>query len=160
MNTDRILTERLELLLPPIEEVLAGIEAMSQAERAHVSEAWLDLVRNADTSDPWIHGFTIVHRTDELEIGQCGFKGPPNEDGEVEIAYGIHPEHQCRGYATEAAAALVAFAFAEDSVRAVLAHTLPEENASTRVLTKCGFENVGEVIDPDDGQVWRWRREG
>ncbi len=40
-----------------------------------------------------------------------------------------------------------------------LAHTCPEPNASTRVLTKCGFRRVGEVMDPDDGLVWRWEKD-
>ncbi len=31
-----------------------------------------------------------------------------------------------------------------------------QENASTRVLTKCKFKWVGEVMDPEDGLVWRW----
>jgi RimJ/RimL family protein N-acetyltransferase len=61
-----------------------------------------------------------------------------------------------RGYATEAAAALVDFALASGQVRLVRAHTLPEVNASTRVLLKCGFRHVGTVVDPDDGPVWRW----
>jgi hypothetical protein len=26
------------------------------------------------------------------------------------------------------------------------------------VLTKCGFQYVGEVIDPDDGLVWRFEK--
>jgi ribosomal-protein-alanine N-acetyltransferase len=34
-------------------------------------------------------------------------KGPPDTDGMAEIAYGVSPEYQCKGYATEAAAALV-----------------------------------------------------
>ena len=33
-----------------------------------------------------------------------------------------------------------------------------EANASTRVLTKCGFRHVGEVMDPEDGLVWRWEK--
>src|SRR5205085_256855 len=92
----------------------------------------------------------------DVAIGQCGFKGPPDGEGCVEIAYGIDPEHRGNGYATEAAGALVQYAFASDLVRVVRAHTLPELNASTRVLSKCGFRNVGEVVDPDDGLVWRW----
>ena len=40
----------------------------------------------------------------------------------------------------------------------VRAHTLAERNASTRVLEKCGFGLVGEVVDPEDGPVWRWER--
>ena len=76
----------------------------------------------------------------------------------MEIAYGIDPAHQGKGYATEAAEALVLFAFGDDRVRLVRAHTLPEANASTRVLTKCGFRRTGEVVDPEDGLVWRWEK--
>jgi [ribosomal protein S5]-alanine N-acetyltransferase len=54
--------------------------------------------------------------------------------------------------------ALVEFAAADQGVRIVRAHTLPERNASTRVLEKCGFEFTGEVVDPEDGPVWRWER--
>jgi RimJ/RimL family protein N-acetyltransferase len=74
----------------------------------------------------------------------------------VEIGYGFAPAYQGRGYATEAAQALVKNAFACDNVAIVRAHTLPEKNASGRVLAKCGFDLVGEVIDPHDGPVWRW----
>jgi ribosomal-protein-alanine N-acetyltransferase len=82
---------------------------------------------------------------------------PPEVRKEVS-AYAITPEHQGKGFATEAAAALVSYAFASGEVRVVRAHTLPLPNASTRVLTKCGFQKAGEVIDPDDGLVWRWER--
>jgi hypothetical protein len=39
-----------------------------------------------------------------------------------------------------------------------IAHTLPEENASTRALRRNGFLFAGEVMDPEDGLVWRWER--
>lgn len=68
------------------------------------------------------------------------------------------PQFAGQGYATEAATALVRFALASGQVRLVRAHTLPVANASTRVLLKCGFRHVGEVIDPEDGLVWRWER--
>ncbi|TMI95424.1 MAG: GNAT family N-acetyltransferase, partial [Bacillati bacterium ANGP1] len=106
----------------------------------------------------WRHGFFVVHREGGSVIGSAGFKGPPDSTGIVEVAYGIVPSFQGRGYATEAAAALVAFAFASGRVRLVRAHTWPEANASTRVLLKCGFRHVGTVVDPDDGPVWRWER--
>ena len=66
------------------------------------------------------------------------------------------PEYQGRGYATEAATALVEFALSDPRVQTVRAHTLPEPNASTRVLTRNGFRHLGEVMDPEDGRVWRW----
>jgi RimJ/RimL family protein N-acetyltransferase len=41
----------------------------------------------------------------------------------------------------------------------VRAHTLPERNASTRILEKLGFERIGQAVDPEVGQVWRWERD-
>jgi len=40
-----------------------------------------------------------------------------------------------------------------------MAHTLPDSTASQRVLSKCGFRDVGSVIYPEDGLVWRFERE-
>lgn len=123
-----------------------------------VSPDFLAQLQTATEADPWKHGFAVVHRADNLMIGMCGYKGPPGTDGVVEIAYGIVPGYQGRGYATEAAQALTAYAFGSGRVRTVRAHTLPEVNASARVLEKCGFKRLGEVIDPEDGVVWRWEK--
>lgn len=121
-----------------------------------VSADWLAALRSSTVADPWRHGFFIVDPQRGQVVGTAGFKGPPDGDGVVEIAYGVAPEYQGRGYASEAAKALVEFALADPTVRTVRAHTLPAQNASTRVLTKNGFRHLGEVIDPEDGLVWRW----
>ena len=124
------------------------------------SPDWLARLRAAAAADPWTHGFAMVERVGGAAVGSCGYKGPPGPEGVVEIAYGVEPDHRGRGYATEAAGALVAFAFAGSLVRLVRAHTQPGNGASARVLTKCGFARVGEVVDPEDGLVWRWERNG
>jgi RimJ/RimL family protein N-acetyltransferase len=152
----RLVTENLELLLQSPEEVLASIEAMSPSDRAEVSPEWLARVKASTSGDPWTHGFAVVQRASGTVIGSCGYKGPPGTEAIVEIAYGVDSAYQGRGYATEAARALIAFAFGSGRVRLVRAHTRPAESASTRVLTKCRFERVGEVVDPEDGLVWRW----
>ena len=149
-------TTRLRLVGQTREDARAYVEQLQPHERAQVSPAWLALLDGSAPADPWVHGFGLVRRSDGNSIGKCGYKGPPNTDGVVEIAYGIAPEHEGKGYATEAAAALVKFALDSGLVRVVRAHTLPEANASTRVLTKCGFRRIGEVMEPDDGLVWRW----
>ena len=105
-----------------------------------------------------MHGFSAVHRDSGVVVGTGSFKGPPAH-GMVEIAYGVAPDHRGKGYATEVAEALVAYAFTFGDVRVVRAHTLPESNASKRVLAKCGFEHVGEVVDPEDGLVWRFEKQ-
>ncbi|HEY4235411.1 MAG TPA: GNAT family N-acetyltransferase [Lacipirellulaceae bacterium] len=126
-----------------------------------ISADWLAKLAAATGADPWTFGFAIVHRADRLVIGSGGFKGPPTvEDAFLvcEIAYGIAPGYRCQGFATETAQALVDYAIASGRVGLVRAHTLPEPNASSRVLTKCGFKKIGGVVDPEDGLVWRWER--
>ena len=158
MNPIRLETKRLNLTLKSVEETLARIDELSSVEKEQLSSDWLQRVHDATSPDPWVHGFAVTTRQDRVLVGECGFKGPPNSEGIVEVAYGIHPDQRCKGYATEAARVLVLFALTSDDVRVVRAHTLPESNASTRVLTKCSFRHVGETMDPDDGLVWRWEK--
>ncbi|HEX5221095.1 MAG TPA: GNAT family N-acetyltransferase [Verrucomicrobiae bacterium] len=172
-------TQSLKLILHEPKHVLALIDGPEHYERSighkpanglrdffvskEVSPEWLAKLKTATTSDPWTHGFGLAHKASGLMIGACGFKGPPGAEGMVEIAYGIVPGYQGKGYATEAAQALVSLARNSPGVRTIRAHTLPEKNASTRVLIKCGFHQAGEFHDPEDGLVWRWelpRREG
>jgi ribosomal-protein-alanine N-acetyltransferase len=122
----------------------------------------LDFHRRVNSSPPWQSYLGIEPPTNRL-VGVCAFKGNPNAAGEVEIAYCTMPESEGRGHATDMARRLVEIAFASPTIRRVIAHTLPETNASGRVLQKVGLTHVGEVIDPEDGKVWRWeiiRREG
>jgi [ribosomal protein S5]-alanine N-acetyltransferase len=151
-------TRNLKLVPQTLEEVHATVEAMTPAEKAELSADWLTQLHASTSADPWIHGFSLLLRDTDTVVGKAGFKGPP-ADGVVEIAYGLSPEYQGKGYATEAAEALTAYAFQSGKVRVVRAHTLPESNASGRILTKCGFRRIGEVIDPEDGLVWRWEKE-
>jgi RimJ/RimL family protein N-acetyltransferase len=159
MSKTTLQTERLKLIASTLEETRARLAQLDAAQRAEVSPVWLARLETTTEADAiWTFGFAVLDRTTDAVVGQCAFKGPPDAEKAVEIAYGVAPEHQNRGYATEAANALVAFAFGSGKVRIVRAHTLRERNASTRVLTKCGFEHMGEVIDPEDGPVWRWEK--
>lgn len=121
-----------------------------------VSAGFLERLKGPAAADPWKDGFAVLHIADNAVIGLCSFTGPPTADETVEIAYGIAPGYQNRGHATEAAQELIAYAFASGRVRTICAHTLPQDNASTRVLMKCGFSLTGEVTHPQDGIVWRW----
>jgi RimJ/RimL family protein N-acetyltransferase len=171
-------TPRLTLLAYTPAQLLALIEQPDQFEEiaaltpadglrgfyvsGEVSPQWLESLRNAAEQgggpNPWRHGFFIIEKASGEIVGGAGFKGAPDPDGMVEIAYGVVPSREGRGYATEAAFALVHFACSEPRVRTIRAHTLPQANASTRVLTKCGFVHIGPVVDPEDGPVWRWER--
>ena len=156
MKKPTVRTERLELVAKTRDETRAYIDSLPPEYRKEVSPQWLALLEASADVDPWVHGFAVRYRDSGAVIGSGGFTGPPDAKGEVEIAYAIDEEHQGKGYATEVADALVKFAYKQEAVRLVRAHTLPVDNASTRVLTKCGFELAGEIIDPNDGPVWRW----
>jgi RimJ/RimL family protein N-acetyltransferase len=136
------------------DEVKASIDAMDAASRAQISADWQAKFAASAFRDPWVHGFNLV-LDDGTSVGLGSYKGPP-ADGVVEIAYAIVPEHQGRGYATAAARAMVEEAFKSSEVRLVRAHTLPDGAASQRVLAKSGFRHVGQVVDPEDGLVWRF----
>lgn len=38
----------------------------------------------------------------------------------------------------------------------VCAHTLENQGPSASILNKLGFQEVGPVVDPEDGPVIRW----
>jgi [ribosomal protein S5]-alanine N-acetyltransferase len=158
IGTLNLQTPRLRLVLKTCEEVRAAIETMDAADKAQLSADWLARLHASTAPDPWVHGFSMVHLDTETMIGQCGFKGPPGTDGSVEIAYGVASEQESKGYATEAARALVAYAFSIEQVVLVRAHTLPASTASKRVLAKCGFQYIGDITDPEDGLVCRFER--
>ena len=104
--------------------------------------------------DPW---GCYLASVDGETVGTCAFKGAPDADGVVEIAYMTFPAFEGRGHAKAMAAALVEVACGGGASLAI-AHTLPEENASNGALRRIGFDYAGEVMDPEDGLVWRWER--
>lgn len=107
----------------------------------------------AGTPPEW-YSHLIGHRETLTVVGFGGYKGPPVA-GEVEIGYSIAPTHRRRGHATAAVAQLVDRARAR-GVEVVSAHTMPEESASTRILTRAGFARVGVIVDQELGGLWRW----
>ena len=165
-------TENLRLIAHVSRHLLALIDspaAYHNASGTHVaagvrefllaaSSDFLVELRNSTAADPWRFGFAVVQPTEHVVIGLCGFAGPPDSDGLVEIAYSISPDYQGKGFATEVATALVDFASSSGRVRTICAHTLPGMNASTRVLEKCGFRKTGEILDSENNLVWRWEK--
>jgi RimJ/RimL family protein N-acetyltransferase len=110
------------------------------------------LYREAGFEPPWIGYLAIA---DDACIGTCAFKCAP-QDGRVELAYFTFPGHEGRGLATRMCRELVTLARSAVPGVIVTAQTLPEHNASTRVLEKCGFHLHAELDHPEDGLVWEW----
>jgi len=116
-------------------------------------EGVVEIVTQSPRRLPWCAYLALAE--DGAIVGACCFKQAPLQE-EVEIAYATLPSCEGRGFAGAMVAALVGIARGDQSAARVIAHTLPERNASTRVLGRSGFACEGEAIDPEDGLVWRW----
>lgn len=151
--------------VPWMEALAEGDATFSTRFGIAVLPGWADergviqwVLRAARNGLPPQWGVHLVFDDDDggALVGNAGWKGPP-VDGVAELGYSVAPERQGRGIATAVVRELVARA-AAGGAHTALAHTLPETSASTTVLSRCGFVQVGEAMDPDDGLVWRWER--
>ena len=118
-------------------------------------EYTLNQIKTSQISHPWLP-YLFLFPPESVLVGFGGFKSVPDSQRAVEIGYSVAPSYQNQGFATSAARQLLEIAFASKLVDCVFAHTLAERNASTRVLEKCGMTKVSEILDPEDGEVWRW----
>ena len=160
-----IRTRRLALRPLPAAAAAAlpdGREAAQHLLRATLSAEWpsadlldvLPLLAAAGPAPVPFGAWVIVERESGTVVGDVGFLGGPGADRTVEIGYSVIPSRRGRGYAAEAARALVDWALEEPQVDAVVAGCEPENSASIRVLEHVGFVRAGEL----DGQL-RWRLE-
>jgi RimJ/RimL family protein N-acetyltransferase len=162
-------TENLKLIpceLSHFEAILKDPEQLERMLNVSLTDGWLVfpeamqsgyeyLKANPDALGWWTYLF--IHSKDKSLIGNGGFAGLPDESGMVEIGYAIAPAYRNRGLATEAAQALVDYAFSQPKIKMVDAHTLADTNPSTKVLEKMGMKKIGETQDPGEGEVWHWR---
>lgn len=96
----------------------------------------------------------MIGRAECAVVGDVGFKGPPSSDGVVEIGYSVIPAYRRRGYATEAASALVDWACRQPGVMSIVAGCAEDNQASARTLARLGFGQTGR-----DQDELRWRLE-
>jgi RimJ/RimL family protein N-acetyltransferase len=88
--------------------------------------------------------YAIVSQGDGTAIGDAGFHGPPNADGELEIGYALVPVARGMGLAGEAVALLVEWASSQPGVRVLTARVDHGNGASERLLRRLGFAYTDE----------------
>jgi len=77
-----------------------------------------------------------------LIIGHGGFKGEPDEKGQIDIGYGLMKSERRKGYGYEAVKALVKLGFEQENVRKIIADCLIDNIGSIRILEKVGMSEV------------------
>lgn len=153
-------SRRLTLVAASFELVSAdmeGHESLARLIDAVVPENWppdlyerqamryaLQQLQGSEGQVGWSFWYLLSTSQKKRElIGICGFKGSPGESGSVEIGYSILSQYRSYGYATEAVARLLTWAFSHQNVLEVCAETLPHLRQSIRVLEKNGFSFTG-----------------
>lgn len=143
--TERLRLRRLTLDDAPAMAALLGDDHGAIDMTGHVpypctlagARGWIELRTGPDS-----HPFAIEHAG--AMVGSIGFQLDGPRAG---IGYWLGRDHWGRGFATEAAAAILAHA-ASFGVRAVDADTFTGNAASGRVLAKLGFTYVDTVEEP------------
>ena len=139
-------TERLDLCPVTAEHVAAVVAGQRldgwapdfPAEGDRVIAGMFNRNGLPDGADAAFGQRLVVERDSGLVVGGIGLFGPP-EDGQVEVGYGIVESRRGRGYATEAARAMVEMALSLPGVTEVVAGVDPANAASVRVLEKAGL---------------------
>jgi len=109
----------------------------------------------ADIGTPtyWCAPFLIVSQNTIL--GTCRFRAAP-EHGRVEIGYEVAESQRGRGVATAAVEQLLKMAASSGLVQQVVAHIVPGNVASAKVVSRLGFSLGDSFVDSDGEAVMRW----
>ncbi len=148
------------------EAALTGRDRLGRALGVRVPDDWLrddeeilPLLVEMLLADPMDGAYErwgwwlILHRAERTLIGEVSFREPPDGTGMVEIGYGVVAAYRRRGYATEAAGAVVDWALWQPGVTGVIAACVRDNLASRRVLDKLGMRQVAT-----DGALLVWER--
>jgi RimJ/RimL family protein N-acetyltransferase len=146
-------TERLVLVPQTLESARAllagedtGLPLADGYPHADTFDALRMFVEHGTTDDD---GGWFVTLADGRVIGDCGTLGWTDEDGRVEIGYGLAAPYRGEGYGTEAVRVLADWVAAQPGVTAVTAEVEVGNNASRRLLERLGFT----LVATDDADV-------
>ncbi len=163
LRCDDIVTPRLSLIAITPEMVLSeknGDGRLGQLIQCVVPANWppehwephvFDFILAQFAEHPeqvgW-HYYVCFVRADGQRslIGALGAFSKASTPLECEIGYSILPPYEGRGFATEAARALIDYIRRNERIESVIAHTFPSLPGSIRVVEKCGlvFDGEGE----------------
>jgi RimJ/RimL family protein N-acetyltransferase len=99
--------------------------------------------------------FAITLRGQERLIGNCGIRMRSPGAHEADIGYEFDSRYWGRGYATEAARAMLTFGFGTLGLHRIWAHCIAENVASARVLEKIGMRREGRLRE-NEWMKGRW----
>lgn len=112
---------------------------------------WLETVEK----DEKHYEFGFLCKENNLLIGSGGI-GPENDNRLWNIGYNLRSDCWNQGYATEAAKAMIDFAYREFDIHDFCANHAVKNAASGKVMEKCGmhFDHYGEYSRFDGSEIF------
>ncbi|HEX6937385.1 MAG TPA: GNAT family protein [Actinomycetes bacterium] len=148
MPRPQLRTERLVLVPQTREAALALLEGrdcgLPLAEGYPHADTLDGLRMYVEHGGPDDGGWFVTLAEDGRVVGDCGTLGWTDEQGRVEIGYGLAAPFRGRGLGTEAVRVLADWVAAQPGVRTVTASVEVGNEASRRLLERLGFVLVGE----------------
>jgi RimJ/RimL family protein N-acetyltransferase len=134
------------LLIKPIEHSEAADVAAMVTENISRWTSQVPWPYSTDDALSWLHSTPLWERLGIYSEGKLvgTIRMPLSDDDE--LGFFIAEEHQGKGYVTEAAQALIAFAFDSTGLNFMLSYCHPENAASIRVHEKLGFKKLKETM--------------
>lgn len=110
-----------------------------------LDEAHARIDRYAERDHPPLGMWAVERRSDGVVVGTVLLLTLPHDDhGEVEIGWHLHPDSWGRGYASEAARAVLAHGFAA-GLPEIIAVSHTDNDASKAVMRRIGMIDRGVV---------------
>jgi RimJ/RimL family protein N-acetyltransferase len=143
LETERLVLRRFRLEDAPEVQRLAGARevAAGTMEIPHpypdgAAEAWISRTESDSRT------FAVERREDGALVGAIGLRIEPEHD-RGELGYWVGVPYWGRGYATDAARAVVRYGFEVEGLNRIYAFHFSNNPASGRVLEKAGMRHEG-----------------
>lgn len=91
--------------------------------------------------------WTVILKSENRMVGDLCFKGLPDDNGKIEIGYGVYDEFRGKGFMNEAVGGMIGWAKTHPAVKSVIAETDKTNVASMVILQKNGFVKSSESDD-------------
>jgi ribosomal-protein-alanine N-acetyltransferase len=140
------------------EEATRLLDMTPEQKTEEATCSLLDAVISSYDAEEPIFAMAIVTKEGGKFVGSCGMAPDDLEPGEIQIFYVILPEYQGRGFASEAAAGLVKYAFSTLGVERLVASMATENAASVKVVERLGMTCEGSGEKELNGVVYQGRR--
>ncbi len=92
-----------------------------------------------------------IDKISNILIGSAGFHDFPNDDGMIEIGFGIVPAKQRQGFGQELLLGMWKMITKNPHVKVLRYTVSPDNEPSLHIINKLEFHHLGEQFDEEDG---------